>query len=93
LRHKQASSAKTGCHPCQPRVGEHYKGIVIKDGAKVLKKNRIEGRKTPPAGIANAARGNDKRRTRGLQSPQAAFSISLCRVWKEGVFGAETQKQ
>jgi hypothetical protein len=29
--------------------------------------------KTPRAGIANAARGNGHRRTRKLQSPQAAF--------------------
>jgi ADP-dependent phosphofructokinase/glucokinase len=28
----------------------------------------------------NAACGNVKRRTRGLQSPHAAFSISLCQV-------------
>jgi len=30
--------------------------------------------------MSNAARGNVKRRTRGLQSPHAAFSISLCQV-------------
>jgi hypothetical protein len=31
----------------------------------------------PRAGIAIAARGNHKRRTRKLQSPRAAFFISL----------------
>ena len=38
---------------------------------------RLRERKIPPAGIANAARGNGHRRTRGLQSPQPAFGSPL----------------
>ncbi|MBQ6192215.1 MAG: hypothetical protein IJK51_07955 [Bacteroidaceae bacterium] len=38
---------------------------------------RLRERKIPPAGIANAARGNGHRRTRGLQSPQLAFGSPL----------------
>ena len=30
--------------------------------------------KTPHAGIANAARGDDQRRTRGLQTPHAGIA-------------------
>ena len=33
-------------------------------------------KKTPPAGISNAARGNGQRSTRGLPSPHAAFESS-----------------
>ncbi len=47
-----------------------------------VKMSSIEKLQTPPAGIANAARGNAHRRTRSLPSPHAAFGTPANEAFK-----------